>query len=318
MLEILVINYSQTGQLDEIISSITAPLRHHNICRIKVEPQVPFPFPWDSDSFFDCMPECVLEKPIALQPFSIPQKKFDLIIFGYQPWFLSPSLPATSILHTEEVRQLIKNTPVVTVIGSRNMWINSQESVIREIYDAGGFIAANIALGDKTNNFVSALTILHWMLKGKKDKMWGILPEPGISAEDIKNSHVFGEIILDSIDKNELSNLQNRIVSTGKITISPSIIFIEERAKMLFRIWANIITKRGTTPKKRMFFVRSFKYYLVVALFFVAPILLSIYFLLIYPFSRKKMAVKRELYLKGIINEKNAGRLHYANCEVFA
>ena len=61
--------------------------------------------------------------------------KYDLIIFGYQPWFLSPSLPATALLKNETFKKIMKNSPIVTVIGARNMWLNSQESVKQLIKD---------------------------------------------------------------------------------------------------------------------------------------------------------------------------------------
>lgn len=314
MLNILVASYSQTGQLDEILDSIVKPLSEFSVDRIKIEPEHPYPFPWTGAEFFELMPSCVLEQPIELKPFEIPDKEYDLIILGYQPWFLSPSLPATSILKNEKFKKATEGKPVITVIGARNMWINSQKSVIKDLEEANAQLVANIPLGDRTSNLVSAITILHWMLNGRKDSLMGIFPKPGISDEDIKEASKYGELIAEALRANQLPALQEKILSLGGIELPISIIFIEERAKILFRIWANFIDKKGTTPRKRRLYTRLFKYYLIVALFIVAPIVLFIYFAIFFPLSRKKANEKRTFYLKGIIEVHNARSFHYEDC----
>ena len=146
MKKILCVNYSQSGQLDEILDNFLSPLEGCEIDRIKVEPNKDFPFPWKTNSFYDAMPETVLEEPIELEPFSFKEEHYDLIIFGYQPWFLSPSMPATALLKNREFKKRLNNTPVITVIGARNMWLNSQKSVVKHVQDAGGKIVGNIPL----------------------------------------------------------------------------------------------------------------------------------------------------------------------------
>ena len=59
----------------------------------------------------------------------ILNKKYDLIVFGHQVWYLSPSIPINSFLQNNISKKLFENTPVVTVIGCRNMWIMAQEKI---------------------------------------------------------------------------------------------------------------------------------------------------------------------------------------------
>ena len=264
MKNILVVSYSQSGQLDEILNNFLIPFQDFLIDRVKISPQTEFPFPWTSASFFDAMPETVLEEPIALAPFSIKRAQYDLVILGYQPWFLSPSQPITALLESNQFRQVLKDTPVATVIGSRNMWLNAQKSIVREIESAGGMLVANIPLIDKVQNHISALTILHWMLTGKKTKRWGILPLPGVSQQDIISANKYGEQVADALKNNVYDELQNNILKQGGISIAPSIIFIESKAKRLFTIWAKLIKRKGSTPKKRAFWVSCYQYYLVL------------------------------------------------------
>jgi len=298
MKNILVVSYSQSGQLDEILDNFLIPLQAFHIERVRISPKDEYPFPWTSESFFDLMPETVLEEPIALAPFSFERDQYDLVILGYQPWYLSPSQPTTALLQSESFRNVLKDTPVATVIGSRNMWINAQKSIVRDIDDAGGKLVANIPLIDRVQNHISALTILHWMLTGKKTRRWGFLPLPGVSQEDIIGAKQYGEPLAEALRNNMFHGVQEKILDKGGISIAPSIIFIEARAKKLFMIWANLIKRKGTTPKKRAFYVSFFKYYLVFALFVVSPFILIVYFLL-RPLFYSKIKKDREqiLYL---------------------
>jgi len=296
MKNILVVNYSQSGLLNEIISQFLIPFEPETVERLEIFPAKPFVFPWTSDEFFDKMPECVQEDPIPLQPLHFGAGRYDLIVIGYQPWFLSPSLPVTSLLKSPEFKARLRDTPVVTVIGGRNMWLNSQESIKKLIADAGGKLVGNIPLMDRVSNLVSAVTILHWMLTGRKDRKWGIFPKPGVSDQDIASASRFGAIVKDAHQSGQYSGLQKQIMATGLINIPTDILFIEGRAKKLFRIWANLIKTKGTTPEKRKRLVGFFKYYLLVALFMVAPVVVTLYRLLIAPFAANAIKKKKEYF----------------------
>jgi hypothetical protein len=295
---ILVIHYSQSGQLTEIVRNFCKPFADSTIEWVKVEPATPFPFPWTSAAFFDAMPETVLEKPAPIKPLHFEREQYDLIIFGYQPWFLSPSLPVSAILQDEAFRTRVKGTNIVTVLGCRNMWINAQEAVKQQLASAGGNLVGNVPLIDKTSNLVSVVTILHWMLTGQKTKMWGIFPKPGVSDEDIEQVSEFGALLKDKLEYNQAGQFQEELVARGGVTIPVSILFIESRAKKLFRIWAKLITKKTAEGGNRKFWVNFFKYYLIFALFIVSPIVLTIYHIFVRPFTGRH--IKRELaYYRG-------------------
>lgn len=285
-------SYSQSGQLDEIAERFFLPFSSHKIDRVKVRPSKPFPFPWTSAEFFDAMPETVLEEPIQLEPLNIPGSDYDLIVLGYQPWFLSPSLPVTALLKSDEFKTVVQGKPVVTIVGSRNMWINSQISINRLVERAGAKVVANIPFSDKTNNIVSAVTILYWMLSGRKERMWGVFPKPGVSDEDIERAGEPGRIVLAHAESGEYTSLQEKIADF--VTVPTDILFIEKRAKRLFRIWAGIIKRFGKTPRSRRLWVSIYKYYLIIALFIVAPIVLLVYYILVLPFVYKRVAAEKK------------------------
>ncbi|MFT3739427.1 MAG: hypothetical protein QM786_11765 [Breznakibacter sp.] len=293
-MKVLVLSYSQSGQLDDILHNLLRPLVHYSIEYVQIKPSKAFPFPWTSAAFFDAMPETVLEEPVELEPIELAHHDYDLVILGYQPWFLSPSLPISSLLRSEAFKTVINGKPVISVIGSRNMWMNAQTSVNKQVTEAGGRLVANIPFIDKTNNLVSAVTILHWMLSGKKERMWGIFPFPGVGRGDIEGASEFGKIILSCIENDGFDGLQRKIVDINGIGVPTNILFIEKRAKMMFRIWAKMIKRVGKGKRSRHICVSVFKYYLLIALFLVAPVVLLVYNVLFLPFFLKSVTREKQ------------------------
>src|SRR4051812_32061140 len=100
---ILVLYYSQSGQLKDILDHILADITAKaDIDFATIEPVIPYPLPWKASKFFDTMPETVQHIPIDIKPLpqDIKDKDYDLVIFGYQSWFLNPSLPISSFLQS--------------------------------------------------------------------------------------------------------------------------------------------------------------------------------------------------------------------------
>lgn len=295
MKKVLTIHFSQSGQLTEIVTNFAAQFQGVELDQQIIAPAKVFPFPWTTPVFFDTMPETVLEKGVKLEENTYRYEQYDLIIFGYQPWFLSPSLPATALLKNERFKAILKDTPVITLIGSRNMWLNSQESVKKLITEAGGKLVGNVALSDRSNNLVGVITILHWMLKGEKTKKWGIFPKPGVSDADIEGVKQYGVLANEALQTHNFDYLQQEIIRKDGVRIDTNILFIEGRAKRLFLIWANLIVRKAEKGN-RTFWVNAFKYYLIFALFIVSPILLLIYNILIVPFTQKSIKKKKEYF----------------------
>jgi hypothetical protein len=289
MKKILCINYSQSGQLDEILLRFTEPLKEHSLEHVKIYPKQAFPFPWSANNFYDEMPETVQETPMELQAFSLQEAQYDLIIFGYQPWFLSPSRPATSLLKHPEFIKHLKDTPVVTVIGARNMWLNAQVGVVKMLEQAGARIVGNVAFVDRAPNQLSAISIVHWMMTGKKTRKWGIFPLPGVGQEDIDGAGKFGQLLAPYCAKGDYGGFQQEVIAHDGCRVKTNILFIEKKAKKIFNIWAALILKKQAAGGRRSFWISFFRIYLNVALFGVAPILSLLYTLLLRPFRQQRI-----------------------------
>ena len=293
--KILVIYYTQSGQLGQIVDNFTSVFAGAGMSveKINVQPRPGFDFPWNSKRFFDAMPESVLGIPVELAAFELKEDSYDLIIFAYQPWFLSPSIPASTVLHHPLFRAVVKNTPVITIIGARNMWLKAQERVKKELQECGARLVGNIALVDRNSNLLSAVTIVYWMMTGKKDRKWGLFPKPGVSDEDIANTRVFGDTVLQYLTSENWQALQPALVAQKAVEVKSNLMFIEPRATKLFSIWANFIIKRKNRPA----WLVVFKYYLFIALFVIAPVILIVNTLLFKPFLTKSIKKKKQYYL---------------------
>lgn len=297
MKKVLVVYYTQTGQQKEILNQILSHLQKDpevELTYYKIQPVQDFPFPWDSTSFFDAFPESFLQIPCELKP--IPQeiidKNYDLIILGYQVWYLSPSIPVNSFLKSVEGKKILTGKPVITISGSRNMWVMAQEKVKRLLKDSGAELVGNIALVDRNFNHVSLITIVHWMMKGKKDSYLGIFPKPGVSDKDIRESEKFGIPILKHLKENNYQSLQSELVESGGVIIKPLLVFIDKTGNRIFSKWSAIIHKKGLPgdPKRRPW-LKAFYIYLWIALWFIAPIVTILFLILSLPFFLK---LKRE------------------------
>jgi len=294
--KILAIYYTQSGQMGDIIDSFTAPLAEagNTVEKVLIKPIEDYNFPWTGSRFFSVMPSCVLGIPTALEPLNFKEDHYDMIVMAYQPWFLSPSIPSNSLLQDESFKALLKDTPVVTISAARNMWINAFVRIRKMLKDAGANHVGNVALVDKHPNAVSFITIFYWMISGKKDRYLNIFPKPGVADEDIANTKIYGETVAKHLAGNTLDTLQDELIAQKAVEINYPLMFTEARAKPIFAAWAKIIAKR----KNRLPWLTAFKYYLFIALFLGAPVLLILDAVFLKPFSSRRIAARKLTFLQ--------------------
>ena len=301
MKNILVITYSQSGQLDSIVESVLSSINGKaNIFYEKIKPKPDFPFPWKDTTFWDAMPESVEMIPSKIEPLSIDMSiKYDLVILGYPIWFLSPPIPLTTFLKSKEAELIINNKPIITIIGSRNMWVVAQEDIKRMIKGNNGRLVGNISLRDRHHNLPSVITIIHWMISGRKDRLWGIFPKPGISDRDIDEADRFGPTILSALENSQFDDLQEKLLEQKSVEIVPSVLSIEKKGKKIFRIWSKLILKKGGPGNiARESRLRIFKWYLLFAIFIVSPIV-TLFYYITYPLFF--ILINKEIkYFKGV------------------
>lgn len=298
MSKVLVVTYSQSGQLNSIVSNITNVFNSEiELVKEELKPIPGYSFPWKGIDFYDTMPESVEMIPGELAPFQFnPNDHFDLIILGYPVWFLSPPIPITTFLKSKEAARVMKNTPVITVIGSRNMWVNAQEDVKKMITANEGNLVGNISLRDRHNNLLSVVTIIYWMGTGKKDKYLGIFPKPGVSEEDIIGAKRFGTPILEALKSKDFSSLQEKLIALKAVELDPNVVSTENKGKKIFKLWSAFVLRKGKAgDPKRIFRLNLFKYYLLFVIFVISP-LVSLAFYLTYPLFYRRIKSKMKYH----------------------
>ena len=300
MKNVLVIYYSQSGQLESIARNIAKPLLNSeniNVLFHEIQLEQPFPFPWNNDAFFGAFPESFLQIPTQLKPVpeQIMETKFDLILLNYQVWYLTPSVPVNSFLKSPVAKILFDNTPVVTINGSRNMWVMAQEKVKVLLKQNNALLKGNIALVDRVGNLISVITIVEWMFSGVKKRYLGFFPLPGVSDKDIEESTKFGEVILSSLKEKDLDQLQSKLVAIDAVRISSYLVTVDRTANKIFAKWSNLIINKG---ESRKFWTKLFKVYLLLAIWLISPIVYILH-IIFYPFKMKKIRKEIEYY-KGV------------------
>jgi hypothetical protein len=297
MKNVLVIYYSQSGQLESIARNIAKPFLNSENIKVtfhEIQLEKPFPFPWNKTTFFDAFPESFLQIPTALKSVSeeILNTKFDLVLLHYQVWYLSPSIPMNSFLKSREAKTILNNTPVITINGSRNMWIMAQEKVKVLLRDANAKLVGNVALVDRVGNLISVITIVNWMFSGVKKRYLGFFPLPGVSEKDIQESDKFGEVMLSQFKQNKLDDLQPKLAEIGAVKISSYLVTVDKTANKIFNKWSNFIHKN---QKNRKLLLKLFYVYLFLAIWLISPIVYILH-VISYPFKIKTIKKETQYY----------------------
>ncbi len=269
---ILILYYSQTGQLRSILDSLFSEQQTAcDIDIVEITPRVNFPFPWKAADFFDCMPESVLQIPEAIEPISFSDKKYDLIVLGYQPWFLSPSIPFNSFLHSTDAK-FLQGKNILTVIGSRNMWLNAQEKTKEQLIALNAHLVGNIVFFDRSPNLTSVLTIMRWTFKGQKQASKR-MPEAGVRQQDIDDAKRFGATIIECIEQKNLHQLHEKLLAQDGVELNPALVVLEKRGITNFRKFAPWIRAKGERgDQARRGRVQLFGSLLFVGVFILSPI----------------------------------------------
>ena len=275
MKRVLVVYYTQSGQLKEIIDSVLSPLTEVTIDFLPIDTATPFPFPWTDDTFFDAFPESYLQIPQPLQPFNLSHTDYDLVILGYQVWYLSPSIPFNSFLQHPEAKKLLSDKPVITISGTRNMWVMAHQKVKKLLTDCGAHLVGNIALTDRHHNHISVITIVQWLFSGDKNKHYlGVFPKAGVADKDIQGASVYGTLITPHLQTGDYTGLQQEIVAHGGVHYKRFLLSAEKKGNRLFGIWAKMIYG----SKKRKFLLKCFRI-LYIAIWVLMPIVWLLYWL---------------------------------------
>ncbi|HIP82259.1 MAG TPA: dialkylresorcinol condensing enzyme [Desulfocapsa sulfexigens] len=297
MKNVLVLYYSQSGQLQSVMDQIVAPLLQCDAVQCdyrKIEPETPYPYPWPFYKFFNVFPEAVYLDGCPVKQLKL-KKDYDLIILGYTSWFLSPSIPVTGFLKSELAKKLFENKPVITVIACRDMWLIAQEKMKGLLEDLGARLIDNVVLTDQGKSLYTFVTTPRWMLTGKKDAFW-FFPPAGVYEKEIESTSRFGDRLCKALQHDEERGTLPLLSNMGAVTVNGKLIATEHIAHRSFLIWSKLIKKAGAPDSKgRNVVITLYAIFLLTLILTVVPLNMLIRWLLS-PFRKKSLAKAIDYY----------------------
>jgi len=272
--KVLVLYYSQSGQLGSVVESFISKLADEKI-KVdvrRIEPVETYPYPWSFYKFADEFPEAVQMDGCKVKELENLEESYDLIILGYTIWFLAPSTPIVGFLKSNQAKRILKNKPVVTLIACRDMWVMAQEKMKGLLGVVDARLIDNVALTDQGKGIYSFVTTPRWLLTGKKDA-FSIFPPAGILPSEIEAASRFGERLKKALKENREKQGEPLLQNLGAVNVNGKLIASEMIATRSSKIWAKIIKLFG---KKRSFGRRVgltlYSVFLVLLVFTVVPL----------------------------------------------
>lgn len=295
---VLVLSYSQTGQLAAIIARIIAPLQtdpHIDVHVEALQPRHPFPFPWPLLQFLDSFPESARLAPAELVPPLLDgSEDFDLIILPWQVWFLAPSQPITAFLQLPLARRLLAGKPVVSVIACRNMWLQAFLKMQTLLAGNDARLIDNVVLTDRAPTLVTLITTPLWLLTGRREILPG-LPAAGIAASEIDRCSRFGNALRDALLDGRETGSAPLLSGLRAVEADPRLLSSERAGTRSFRIWGKLLRAAGPpgAPLRRPLLM-AYLLFLILMILTVVPISLLLQRLLRPLLARRLASLKHQ------------------------
>ena len=274
MKKVLVLYYSQAGQLKRVVDSFISKLPDDEIqVDIKaIEPLVEYPFPWPFYQFFDEFPESVLMDGCEIKELEDLEDEYDLIILGYTVWYMAPSIPITAFMQSKQAKKLFKDTPVITLIACRDMWVLAQEKMKKLLQDVDAKLIDNVALTDQGKGALSLVTLPRYLLTGKKNA-FAFFPPAGILESDIKNASRFGARLNEALKLDKEKTGEALLKNLGAVSIDGKLIATEKIANRSFQVWTRLIKLSGKKYSSgRKITITIYVTFLILLILTVVPI----------------------------------------------
>ena len=294
---VLVVSYSQSGQLARLKESFLRDIRGTagiEVDDVVLRPAQPFAFPWRFLPFFDAFPETVHLQPAPIEPPVLTHERYDLVVIAYSVWFLSPAQPITAFLQSETARRVLRDTPVITLIGCRNMWLMAQEKMKCLLADAGARLVGNVVKIDQCGSAASFITTPLWMFTGKRQAVhW--LPPAGISEAEIADAARFGQRTAEALQHDETLD-KTLLQHMGAVKINEKLMASERVGHRSFLVWGKLVMAAGrVSPPLRRLVLCVYIVFLLGMILTVVPIGALLKTLLA-PLRREQMQRERAYY----------------------
>jgi len=297
MKKVLVLYYSQSGQLKNVVDSFISELPDDDI-KVdlrEIKPKTPYPYPWPFYHFFDEFPEAVYMDGCEVEEIENLEDEYDLIILGYTVWYLSPSIPITGFLKSKQAKTIFKGKPVVTLIACRDMWVMAQEKMKILLHNLDAKLIDNVVLSDQGKSIYTFFTTPRWLLSGKKDAFW-FFPPAGVDPKEIAAASRFGKRLNEALHQDKEKLFRPLLRGLGAVNVNGKLIATEKIATRSFMIWGKLIKLSGPKySKRRKVVITFYSIFLLLLVLSVVPLNLLVR-KLIYPLQKDKIIQLEEYY----------------------
>ncbi|MDO5639623.1 MAG: dialkylresorcinol condensing enzyme [Neisseria sp.] len=270
---VLIVYYSQTGQLARMAEAFAAPLRQSGAAveMLPLRPQRPYPFPWPFWRFFNTFPETVHLQPAPIETPQFAHAHYDLVVIAYTVWFLSPSQPVTAFLQHPAAREILRGTRVMTLIGCRNMWLMAQEKMKTLLADAGAVLTDNVVKIDACSSAWSFVTTPLWLLTGKQQgAAW--MPRAGIAEAEIADCARFGARVGECL-AGPSESARPMLRGMGAVRVNERLVFSETAAARSFYLWGKLLLAAGrVSPLLRRGVLALYIVFLIAIILTLVPL----------------------------------------------
>lgn len=274
MKKVLVIYYSQTGQLKKVLENFTSKLgdKEISVSFKSIVPKIKYKFPWSFYDFFDEFPEASHMDGCELEEIQNLEDSYDLIILGYTVWYMSPSIPVTAFLKSEQAKKIFKGKPVVTVVACRDMWVLAKEKVKTIIENLDARLIDHVALTDQGGSVLSLISLPIWMLTGDKQYFSSLAPA-GIKKEEIIACERFGKRLNKALKQDLEKQKTPMLRNLGAAVVNGKFIAAEKIANRSFQIWSKLIKFGGVKHSfGRKIIITVYVVFLLLLIFTVIPL----------------------------------------------
>lgn len=269
MKRVLLVCYSQTGQLRRCADAFLEPVVRAGaeVDVVEPRPSQPFPWPWGFGRFVDVFPECVEGKAPPMDAASLkpPREKYDLVVVAYQVWYLAPALPIVGWLESDAAK-VLNDTPVIALCACRNMWQRAFVALKKLVSAKGGRLIDHVVREDSGPAWATFWSTPRWVMTGDRVGATKLLPVAGVNDADIASLAAPGGKVAEALQRGALfaSVLGGAESRVNRLFVIPELI-----ARWFFGRWASLIGSSG--PAGRWLFARLFFVSLCSSLTLMVP-----------------------------------------------
>ncbi len=222
---ILVLYYSLTGQMDRVLDAVLPRLEEegHQVEKRRIEPVTEWELPFDPVRFYLDWAKTWAGRTLTqpLRPLDLSGTDPDCILLGFQPWYLAPSIPVNSFLHSDAA-SVFRGRPVVALVTCRNRWERALKIARDRIHASGGRLIDSLIVQDQVSEPANMATTYYRLMEDRAPPPghWmARFPPFGIGDEAVEVVRDWGRDLALRLSEDRLTDRRGWRVVNGRLKL---------------------------------------------------------------------------------------------------